>query len=109
MPAKIAFPQKAKIAAFVCRGRRRPKVVHGSPKFRRYSANWKAIVTPSNMATAPQITVAITNQRTIRSSYEKVSSLPFDAIAVLLILVSPYIYLQAKFYTLVFRDHRTGL
>ena len=62
------LPTKAKIAAFVCSGRRRLKVSHLSPKFACQNESWLAMSTPTRKATAPQTMVAMENARTMSSS-----------------------------------------
>src|SRR5690606_38478167 len=69
MPANIMLPTKAKIAAFVCNGRSRPKVSHSRSKLNRCEFSWQAMKTPADMPTAPQNTEATRNIRTTRSLY----------------------------------------
>ena len=64
---KKAFPAKAKMTAFVCSGRRRPKVSSGG-MFTDGSASWRAIRSPTSMPTSPQMNVASMNLRAIASS-----------------------------------------
>lgn len=68
MPAKMKLPVKAKITALVCRGRRRPKVSHGTFMLAGHQASCRAMRTPTSMPTAPQVTAAIKNFFVIASS-----------------------------------------
>ena len=74
MPMNIPLPTKAKITAFVCRGRMRPKVVNGRSRFNPGQNNWQATNKPALVPTSPQMAVAIANARTLRLSYLKVST-----------------------------------
>jgi hypothetical protein len=67
MPANIMLPTKAKMTAFVCSGRRRPKVAHDVLKFACQNASCVAISTPTAMPTMPQTMVAHRNFRTTPS------------------------------------------
>jgi hypothetical protein len=67
MPANIMLPTKAKMTAFVCSGRRRPKLSHCWPKLTCQKLSWVAMSTPTSMPTAPQMTEASRNCRTILS------------------------------------------
>ena len=59
-------PPKAKMTAFVCSGRRRPKVVQGSPRLAGHHASCRAMITPTSMPTIPHTTVMMVNWRTTR-------------------------------------------
>ncbi len=62
------LPTKAKIAAFVCSGRRRPKVSHDVSRFAFHDTSCMATVAPSSSATRPHTMVASEKARTIASS-----------------------------------------
>ncbi len=68
MPANIMLPTKAKMAALVCSGRRRPKLSHDVFRLACQWDSWVAMITPRRRATAPQITVARENARQTSSS-----------------------------------------
>jgi len=68
MPVKQTLPAKAKMTALVCRGRSRPNVVQGSPRFAGHQAIWRAMITPTSMPTTPHRTVAPKNSLTMSSS-----------------------------------------
>ena len=74
MPMNMPLPTKAKMTAFVCSGRSRPKVVNWRLRFSSGQNNWQAISNPALKPTRPQMTVAIAKARTIRLSYLKVST-----------------------------------
>ncbi len=64
---KHTFPAKAKITALVCSGRSRPKLNHG-PRLNCQKVSCRAMITPTSIPTIPQMTVAVKNIFTIRSS-----------------------------------------
>ena len=68
MPMKTPLPTKAKITAFVCSGRIRPKVVKGVFRLRSGQNNWHAINKPAEVPTRPQMAVAMAKARTTRLS-----------------------------------------
>ena len=68
MPAKMALPPKAKMAALVCSGRKRPKVMNSLPKLNCQAASCSAATSPNRKAARPHTIVAITNAFTIVSS-----------------------------------------
>ena len=52
------------MTAFVCSGRRRPKLSHGIPKLSSGQAICAAMMTPTSMPTMPHTTVITENCRT---------------------------------------------
>ncbi len=68
MAAKMPLPAKAKMAAFVCNGRSRPKLSWARPKFSDGATSMIASHKPTSVATTPQNAVANTNLRTVPSS-----------------------------------------
>ena len=60
------FPTKAKMAAFVCSGRRRPKV-RNSARLSWWKLSCRAMNTPASMATTPKMIEASMNWRTTLS------------------------------------------
>src|SRR5690349_11491915 len=74
MPMNIPLPTKAKITAFVCNGRTRPKVVNWRFRFASGQNSCTAASKPADIPTIAQITVAMEKARTIRLSYLKVST-----------------------------------
>ncbi len=68
MPANMPLPTKAKMAALVCSGRRRPKLSHSMPRFACQNDSWAAMITPTRNATTPHNTVTPVNARTMASS-----------------------------------------
>src|SRR5450432_2823667 len=69
----MALPAKAKMAALVCKGRKRPKLSCGKPRFMDGSTSITASHKPTSVATTPQKAVAKTNLRTVASSYSNFS------------------------------------
>ena len=67
MPAKIMLPTNAKMTAFVCSGRSRPKLRMGCT-LAGHQASWSAQMAPTSMPTIPQTTEAITKLRGVASS-----------------------------------------
>src|SRR3954447_2054893 len=68
MPANIMLPTKAKMTAFVCSGRSRPKVSQAVLAFACQPPSWTAISTPTSMPTMPQKMEPAMNWRTVESS-----------------------------------------
>lgn len=68
MAAKMALPANANMAAFVCNGRNLPNAIQGKPPVKAGKTRMTATMTPTNMATKPQIMVAVANMRTMPSS-----------------------------------------
>jgi hypothetical protein len=54
----MPFPTKAKMTALVCKGRIRPNVVNGIPKFKAGQNICMAMITPTNIPTILQREVA---------------------------------------------------
>src|SRR4051812_39017971 len=68
MPAKTILPTNAKMTAFVCSGRMRPKARWGST-FAGHQAICSAASAPTSIPTMPQMTDAKTNPRVTSSLY----------------------------------------
>ena len=62
---KIPLPTNAKMTALVWSGRNRPNVVGAKSKFKKGHTSCNAMISPTNIPTAPQSAVAIANCFTI--------------------------------------------
>ena len=67
MPAKIMLPTNAKMTAFVCSGRSRPKP-SVAWTFAGAQASWSATITPTSIPTMPHTADAATKRIGVWSS-----------------------------------------